>query len=136
MAVCSKSEICAPGFNVRFFFRVNELTHSGILHHIERMDSPLSDLRAVCSAVDDKILVIDDLISTFVLIVLGFGVSTLALTFEVLFPKCKLKKMKKSGTGVASNRVADLASSTSTRQRQQISINGKVSTVSAMVQHK
>ena len=45
---------------------------------------PLSDLKEVCTYFDDKILVIQDLISTFVLIVVGFGISTLALTFEVL----------------------------------------------------
>ena len=52
------------------------------------MSFPLDDLRDLCKPIDDKTLVVQDLISTFLLIVAGFGVSILSLTFEVLFPKC------------------------------------------------
>ena len=69
-------------------FRIDDISSSGIFLHLERLHLPLSDLKSICAFTDDKVLVLGDLISTFVLIVAGFGMSTVALTFEVLFPKC------------------------------------------------
>lgn len=34
---------------------------------------------------------VEDLMSTFFLIVTGFGISAIVLTFEVLFPRCSNK---------------------------------------------
>eukprot|EP00095_Tigriopus_kingsejongensis_P010358 maker-scaffold466_size163480-snap-gene-0.17 protein:Tk10358 transcript:maker-scaffold466_size163480-snap-gene-0.17-mRNA-1 annotation:"hypothetical protein L798_04829" len=67
---------------------IDQLSSSGILEYLANEQKSLSDLRTVCSLDDDKTLIVQDLISTFLLVVLGYGISTLMFTFELLFPRC------------------------------------------------
>ncbi|XP_059079423.1 glutamate receptor ionotropic, kainate glr-3-like [Tigriopus californicus] len=112
---------------------IDQLSLSGILEYLENEKRPLSDLHTVCTLDDDKTLIVQDLISTFLLVILGYAVSTLVLTSELLFPKCL--KGRFGTIRPSSNDQCMYPQDEDRLERRMISVNGKKSSVN-IIGHK
>lgn len=120
------------GFTDVFTYgRIQEVTASGILQQLDKQHLPLAPLKHVCQYVDDKVLVLEDLVSTFLVIITGFGLSTLVLTFELLFAKtgCFASDSAKDSNGMVKRRVREFNPNRLASTKRNISINGKVSKI-------